>query len=537
MGSHDESEDEQLKYAIALSLQQAGPEEQDVIPEPIRPRSRDPSFGLLLLNRKQMEEERLARLAAKRSRSTSQGDDIGDMPATKRGRKSPANRLIDKVSIPFPDGVVKRTWAKGYDRTDDDIHIDEVLQTDQLLLAMFSSFQWNEPWLLSKIDLSRTKVLLAAYAADDAQKEMMRSNAPQNIKFCFPRMQGFGNMHSKLQILKFSHYLRIVVPTGNLVPHDWGETGIMENMVFLIDLPLLNDDNRPRQMTLFQTHLQHYLQAMGIEAGMIASLSKYDFSKTADLGFVYSVPGEHSGGPKPRVGFAGLGTTIADLGLATSEPIEVDYACASLGAIKYGFVKSMYSACRGSVDKALLGIDENPYSGGNDADEALQSRQNFRIYFPSHNTIVSSRGGKISAGTICFQESWWRSSTFPKEMMRDCINTRKGLLMHSKVILVRHAGCTAHDAEKRAAWAYIGSANLSESAWGRVVRDKASGQRKIACRNWECGVVVPVRTSSEKVPATDMSIFAGRVPIPMQFPGRRYSQGEHPWFFRELGEL
>lgn len=169
MSSHDESEDEQLKYAIALSLQQAGPEEQDEIPEPIRPRSRDPSFGLLLLNRKQMEEERLARLAAKRSHSTSQGDDIGDMPATKRGRKSPANRLNDKMLIQYPDGVVKRTWAKGYDRTGDDIHIDEVLQTDQLLLAMFSSFQWNEPWLLSKIDLSRTKVLLAAYAADDAQ--------------------------------------------------------------------------------------------------------------------------------------------------------------------------------------------------------------------------------------------------------------------------------------------------------------------------------------------------------------------------------
>lgn len=26
------------------------------------------------------------------------------------------------------------------------------------------------------------------------------------------------------------------------------------------------------------------------------------------------------------LGFAGLGTTIADLGLATSEPVEVDYA-------------------------------------------------------------------------------------------------------------------------------------------------------------------------------------------------------------------
>jgi hypothetical protein len=43
-------------------------------------------------------------------------------------------------------------------------------------------------------------------------------------------MNGPGNMHSKLQILKFPTYLRIVVPTGNFVPYDWGETGIMENV-------------------------------------------------------------------------------------------------------------------------------------------------------------------------------------------------------------------------------------------------------------------------------------------------------------------
>lgn len=38
-------------------------------------------------------------------------------------------------------------------------------------------------------------------------------------------------MHSKLQLLKFPGYLRIVVPSGNLVPYDWGEqNGIMENV-------------------------------------------------------------------------------------------------------------------------------------------------------------------------------------------------------------------------------------------------------------------------------------------------------------------
>lgn len=37
-------------------------------------------------------------------------------------------------------------------------------------------------------------------------------------------------MHSKLQLLKYPSYLRLVIPTGNLVPYDWGETGVMENV-------------------------------------------------------------------------------------------------------------------------------------------------------------------------------------------------------------------------------------------------------------------------------------------------------------------
>lgn len=37
-------------------------------------------------------------------------------------------------------------------------------------------------------------------------------------------------MHSKLQLLKFPKYLRIVIPSANLTDYDWGETGVMENV-------------------------------------------------------------------------------------------------------------------------------------------------------------------------------------------------------------------------------------------------------------------------------------------------------------------
>lgn len=69
------------------------------------------------------------------------------------------------------------------------------------------------------------------------------------------------------------------------------------------------------------------------------------------------------------------------------------------------------------------------------------------------------------------QARWWRSPDFPRELVRDCANTRQGLLMHSKVIFVRRTklgeeGLVVNsDPNARAGWAYVGSANLSESAW------------------------------------------------------------------------
>jgi hypothetical protein len=45
-------------------------------------------------------------------------------------------------------------------------------------------------------------------------------------------MEGQVNcMHSKLMLLFHPEHLRIVVPSANLVPYDWGEqNGVMENV-------------------------------------------------------------------------------------------------------------------------------------------------------------------------------------------------------------------------------------------------------------------------------------------------------------------
>ncbi|KAI1046292.1 hypothetical protein LB505_008503 [Fusarium chuoi] len=654
----DMDEDEALRYAIALSLQeQEGQGDQSSqIPSASTSTSHrngtgssGASLGLLSLDRKKMEEERLQRLA-KRRRSPEDERSVDEVPPAKRMTPSEPSRPVTAPAtatthvlpslVPYPKGAIKRTWAKGYPRTSDDIKIEEVFQKDKLELALLSSYQWDDEWLMSKIDPRKTKLLLLAFADSEAQKSEMLSNAPPGIKFVFPAMNGPGAMHSKLQLLKYPEYLRVVVPTANLVPYDWGETGVMENMVFLIDLPRLKDPANYRQ-TAFSTELGRFLSATGVGEGMVRSLANYDFSQTKHLGFVYTIPGGHQGDSLKRIGYSGLGTTVAALGLATDEPIEVDFV---VGTIKMWTDEwwiagddgmAEYKSRIGRTGAASKSKASNPWQ------KKLKDR--FRIYFPTDETVGRSRGGRNAAGTICVQPKWWRSPTFPTELVRDCVNTRDGLLMHSKMIMVsqtqagsqlqtrpqtrpepRHhdpgpAAAEPKTEEMSLGWVYIGSANLSESAWGRIVKDRATGQPKMSCRNWESGVIVRISnpknsstvsasfstsastsagasagaSSSTKVKAaegqarssvragkisaepdkgcdtsqhnhhhyqmqkqnqkqkqeeglkdtdahadsdmTSGAVFEGTVPIPMRRPGRRYGEGEEPWFYSVQG--
>ncbi|PHH77951.1 hypothetical protein CDD82_3282 [Ophiocordyceps australis] len=537
----DGEDDADIRYAIALSLQ----DQQSAMPQQTAAAAPEASqsLGLLGLDRKKMEEERLARLAGSKRLRSPDAIQVESGPPRKKNVAARAVSAQDTnanaCKMPFTEGVVKRTWVRGYPRTGDDIKIEEVLQRQDLQLAVVSSYQWDEEWLLAKVDLHRTKMLFVAFAAHDSQKTAIRANMPSSIKFCFPEMHGPGSMHSKLQLLRFPSHLRVVVPTGNLVPYDWGETGAMENMVFLIDLPRLKD-GVSFVPTPFSTELMRFVRALGLDDKMVTSLSNYDFCKTAHVGFVFSRPGSHQDESEmKRIGYCGLATAVAELGLASTAPIQIDVATASLGSIKWDWVESVYKACQGND-----GIKEHGRSATGAARKSGNKRQcewlkdRFRIYFPTNQTVTDSRGGSAAAGTICFQASWWRRPDFPTELMRDCINTRPGLLMHTKIILVHRLGLG--DA-KAGGWAYVGSANLSESAWGRMTTDRQTRKAKMNCRNWECGVVVPAggKTSSDSKPVSggtggdddavaDVVVFDGTVPVPMQVPAR---PNREPWFY------
>lgn len=425
-----------------------------------------PTNSMLGLDRKAMEEERLTRkrkasispppprkapriqkpdptpqfVATLTSNSTKSNHGTPDS-----SKKSSIPRLTPPTSLGFPTGAVKKTYTFGHPRTSSDIKIEEVLQSPTLTLAVLSSFQWDVEWLLRKLDTHRTHLVLVMQAKNESTKQQYTQETADmpNLRLCFPSMEGQVNcMHSKLMLLSHPKYLRVVVPSANLVPYDWGETGVMENSLFLIDLPRLppGESTIAEAMTPFGQDLIYFLNAMGLDASIIQSLSHFDFSATRDHAFVHTIGGAHTGDAWRRTGYPGLGRAVQQLNLATTQELQIDFVASSIGSLNRAFLEALYRAAQG--DDGLAELSRRTAATANESKKTPTPQQanttnllsqNFRIYFPTHRTVSSSTGGTGCGGTICFSSKWYDSPTFPRELMRDCSSTRPGLLMHNKV--------------------------------------------------------------------------------------------------------
>ena len=329
---------------------------------------------------------------------------------------------------------------------------EEVVQSEILKTAVLSSCQWDDDWLFSKVDCKRTKVTLVMDENESRAPHIHQKH--KYLAICGPESVS-GIMHSKLMLLFYEHYTRLVVPTGNLVPYDWGETGHMENLVFLIDLPYLSETVRKYPAvggqtaagmitddgpyTKFFEAVHVFCTLMNIKPLLLEQLCRCDFSATKDMAFVFgagrNLSGFHYSLASPYAGLSGLACQVERLGLSNSSDIQVDVVVSSIGNLTFDFVSAIYSACQGSQANA----QELTRKLKNDSKDNAQTHM--RIYFPSQNTIRESRAGTQGAGTICLRREYWQKPRFPRDMFFESRNVREGLLLHDKVCNNMLASC------------------------------------------------------------------------------------------------
>ncbi|RMY45626.1 hypothetical protein D0863_16007 [Hortaea werneckii] len=519
-------------------------------------------------------------------------------------------------SLQYPHGVVKKTWAFGHPRHND-IKLEEVLEPQTLRTAVLSAFQWDTDWVLSKLRTplkgGKTKCVFIMQAKQESERKEIQAQAASIrsfLRLVFPPMEGqTWCMHSKLMLLFHPEKLRIAVPTANLLNFDWGETGSMENSVFLIDLPRLPDGKKTQResLTHFAQELLFFVEKQGVDEDVRNGILNFDFAATEHMAFVHSVGGISYRDDARRTGFLGLGNSVRHLGLQTDR-LELDFAASSIGSLNESQLQNLYSAAKGldatspsSLSQPRPNHFQKLSPDPSPSPSSSSIRKNFRIYFPTHETVTSSSAG--AAGTICLNRKYFENLGFPRDCFRDYISRRQGLLSHNKVLYARgkrkidstcevrgagggHGGGTERDV----AWVYVGSANCSQSAWGNLTVDRRSKQQqkekekgkeqggwKMNCRNWECGVLLPVpqerldravkkeegsddgvqikkedpdETDSEPESSTPlhrrggkeedtdqeqlvgMEVFNGLLDLPFVFPAPEYG-GREPWYFQE----
>ena len=245
------------------------------------------------IDRKAMEQERLARLG-KRKR-----DPSPDRPSKQIAKLSDTDSVTHLLQ--YPRGTIKRTFARAFPRTDD-ITIDELLEASNVNIAVIGSFQYESDWLYQKLDPLKVKqIWLMNAPGPDVQQKMIKEWAETgvpNLKLHFPPMGGMiHSMHSKFMLLFGKDKLRIVVPTANMERTAWGEVandwqpGVMENSVFLIDLPRRRDDSvgKKEDLTPFGRELMYFLEKQEVGPSVAGGLLKFDFSQTSHLAFIHAM--------------------------------------------------------------------------------------------------------------------------------------------------------------------------------------------------------------------------------------------------------
>ncbi|KAK1821800.1 hypothetical protein LTR12_003849 [Friedmanniomyces endolithicus] len=642
-----ESDDEDLKTAIALSMAATPSDEDSLRLKREAAATNGvalpnmPKVGLAGIDRQAMERDRLARLASrKRTRSISPPPvrdprkaprletTTVDMPSGARlnmfstlvqqdqaTRKSAtanaantdlktktksvpikdepptASPTLRQPKLAYPHGVVKKTWAFGHERTGDDIKLEEVLEPHTLRTAVLSAFQWDPDWILSKLKTppngGSTKCVFIMQAKDEAlRQQMLRETEHQRsfLRLCFPPMPGAVHcMHSKLMLLFHQTKLRIAIPTANLLTFDWGETGMMENSVFLLDLPRLPSDIQANKTSLpaFAKDLLFFLEQQTLDQDIRDGVLNFDFSATTRMRFVHTAGGTFYGEEAARTGLLGLSRAVRDLGIQTDADLHLDFAASSIGSLNDDFLRSLHSAARGedliasaeaTAHKAKTGFFQPPAARpGTTAKAAAAAvgssiRDLFRIYFPTRATVQASTAQ--AAGTICLSRKWYENMSFPRSVFRDHVSVREGLLSHNKILYARGKlrQRTGEDLDlngdgevggrRDVAWVYVGSANMSESAWGKMSYDKKAKGWKMGSPGSERKAEVKRATvKKESVEGEDsetesdeegddvegvgnrgqmvgMEVFDESVTPPFEYPGREY-EGREPWYFQE----
>ncbi|KAI0516949.1 tyrosyl-DNA phosphodiesterase I [Xylaria bambusicola] len=296
---------------------------------------------------------------------------------------------------------------------------------------------------------------------------------------------GAGSCHSKVLLLVYPTFLRIVITSCNMMTID---TELGDNHWYVHDVPKRHSPSTP---TGFEADLLSHMEALGTPEDFLESIrGGYDYS-TVKVHLITSAPGTCSGAKAEKHGLLRLRQVIKQLDLKLAEKnregkLQLEICTASVGNLNARWLNGFYDCA--------LGKDTLQTHDGTSAVPKL------KLFYPTFQDVKNAdQVAQDAASNIGCHTRPWESvprevkSIFHHYESKDC-----GKLFHQKLVIAYNP----RDSTQLPYYVYIGSANFSQSAWGALEHDKrgnplTSDKKLIKLSNFECGVLIPGHLISE----------------------------------------
>jgi tyrosyl-DNA phosphodiesterase-1 len=407
--------------------------------------------------------------------------------------------------------------------------------------AIFSTFCYEEDFILPLIKRYNLKTLLIKHCEENTHKTVYIEKN-ENITIIHPKIDftlKYGKYHSKLTILKFPDFLRVVIPSANLTNGDWYYWG---QIIWFQDFPLKNKSQNNSSTSDFEGYLikmfelqmptnfknQIWFKNLNI------NLSEYDFSHT-----------------------------IVDL-VASSSGRFSDTHEFGLGRLKY--LKEKYSVKRKNIKNNKL-IVQSSSIGKRLSDKFLKDlcegfgcisneENKLEIIFPTEEYIESFELGKDLSGCLFLSRDTYLLHRYKFKKL-EVLDPKFQTVFHSKFIvaleeksqnilksnnffnkksennstskhIIQENNFTINDNKIKSipqieiddnSIFYFGSHNISIAAWGTLEKKDT----QISMANYELGIIFnPLLLTYEEKQKISNSLL---VNLNSEF----YSNSDSPW--------
>ena len=372
--------------------------------------------------------------------------------------------------------------------------------------ALFSSFCYENEFLEPMINTFKLPSIIILHDENNHKYNRMEEEG-NYIKYIFPKIDytlKWGKFHSKLIILKFPNFIRIIIPSANLTNCDWYYWG---QIIWFQDFPKLNEENDIKDKKVnddFLNYLNSFMDTFMINTykgkkfwtDLNINLDDYDYSECC-IDLLASANGRFYNKEKNLFGIGRLKYLIYDK-YKIEKNSNLIIQCSSIGNSKN---KKFYS---------------NLYNAFN-----LCDNYSIDIYYPTIEYIKSFPMGEKLTGCLFLSEDAYQ---FHREKFRiielkEKYNDRK-TVFHSKIFITGDKKKGYFDINDNSI-IYFGSHNFSAAAFGNFEKN----DKQISIANYELGIIF----NPNKISLYEKKeIFNSLI---INFSSRYYNKSDEPYIF------